>query len=330
VDGRDVGKSPSQVELPVGRHLVEADFGSLYHKATQTVVLTPAGARIELSPRPAFGELLVTSVPSGAQVLLNGDVKGLTPLTLAQCPSGKHEVRVSLTGFDPAIATVEVRDGRTTSHRADLSSNLSAVVVETDPAGASVWLDGQDTGMKTPCTLSGVQAGERRLTLKIAGHDEESLSLAVQAGKPARLSRKLNPLMGLLVVHVADARGVALECAVTVDGKLVGVSPWKGTLLASRHRVEAECSEGAAFGEVEIQVNRRSEVRLVVASNGAVPLSEGTIRPPEKTVRPWYRKWWVWTLVGGVAAAGVGTALGLTLGDRGDGGPRSGGVLVWR
>jgi hypothetical protein len=28
---------------------------------------------------------------------------------------------------------------------------------------------------------------------------------------------------------------------------------------------------------------------------------------------PWYRKWWVWTIIGGAVVAGTGTALGLAL-----------------
>jgi len=46
----------------------------------------------KLPPGKGIGALKVESSPSGAQVLLDGKARGVTPLTLKDLPTGKHEV----------------------------------------------------------------------------------------------------------------------------------------------------------------------------------------------------------------------------------------------
>ena len=54
---------------------------------------------------------------------------------------------------------------------------------------------------------------------------------------------------------------------------------------------------------------------------GGVPYSGGP--------KPWYKKWWVWTLVGGVVAAGAATATAIVLTRGGGGEDRFAGSVTW-
>jgi PEGA domain len=45
------------------------------------------------------GVIEVLSHPQGAQVLLDGNVVGRTPVTIADVPEGPHEVRLEISGF---------------------------------------------------------------------------------------------------------------------------------------------------------------------------------------------------------------------------------------
>jgi hypothetical protein len=57
------------------------------------------------------GAIEVLSHPQGAQVLLDGNVVGRAPLSIADVREGTHEIRLELAGFKPWVASVRVTGG---------------------------------------------------------------------------------------------------------------------------------------------------------------------------------------------------------------------------
>ncbi len=53
-----------------------------------------------------------------------------------------------------------------------------------------------------------------------------------------------------------------------------------------------------------------SGVVRVAAADGLLlpPQEEGKLDAPEVLSKPWYKKWWVWTIIIGLAAGGAGGA----------------------
>jgi PKD repeat protein len=51
------------------------------------------------TPTPAFGSISVSSTPSGANIYLDNEYKGLTPLTLNSVTNGNHVVLIKQTGY---------------------------------------------------------------------------------------------------------------------------------------------------------------------------------------------------------------------------------------
>jgi hypothetical protein len=65
--------------------------------------------RFSPSPPPGTGTLIVTSVPDGAMVLLDGLATGrVTPDTLRDLAAGPHEVRVWRDGWTAEPESVQV------------------------------------------------------------------------------------------------------------------------------------------------------------------------------------------------------------------------------
>lgn len=56
-------------------------------------------------------EVVFQSDPDGAIVMVDQDMKGVTPLTISDLPEGKHEVFVSARGYLPRTVTVKVTPG---------------------------------------------------------------------------------------------------------------------------------------------------------------------------------------------------------------------------
>ena len=65
--------------------------------------------------------------------------------------------------------------------------------VVSEPAGASIWLDGKNTKKKTPCILEDILPGKHSIRLLLEGHDEDRGSVSVTSGKQVVFSRSLTP-----------------------------------------------------------------------------------------------------------------------------------------
>jgi hypothetical protein len=82
------------------------------------------------TPVPADGSIFVSSNPSGANVYLDNEYKGLTPLTLKNIENGRHVVRVRLTGYEE-WTTTEVVYGDSSSLSARLTPATTTTTVST-------------------------------------------------------------------------------------------------------------------------------------------------------------------------------------------------------
>jgi hypothetical protein len=142
---------------------------------------------------PTPGELVVTSQPSGATVFLDGVQQGITPLTIADLDGGMYTVAVDLTDivFRPGEREIEVFYGRSTT--AHFQTDAGILVVESEPAGAAILLDGSDTGEVTPHTFSELDPGEHIVDVALAHHrvPDGAQTIDVQVGEISTASFSL-------------------------------------------------------------------------------------------------------------------------------------------
>jgi hypothetical protein len=112
--------------------------------------------------------LKVDSKPAGAQVKIDGQSKGITPLATS-VSAGTHVLELS-TGGEPRVIPISLAAGETLGQYIELSStsSLGRLAISSLPAGAAILLDGQPRGT-TPADLSDVSAGDHELVLDLNG-----------------------------------------------------------------------------------------------------------------------------------------------------------------
>ena len=119
------------------------------------------------------GLLVITSDPSGAEVMLDGGRVGVTPTVVEGVWLSKpHELTLTAARTRPSTIALEPLLGRA-YRRVDarLADAMGALRVESEPAGAEVRLDDRPVGT-TPVTLRGVKMDERhRIDLSLAGYE---------------------------------------------------------------------------------------------------------------------------------------------------------------
>lgn len=228
VDGVLRGTTPFSVALRPGLHDIGVGAGEKL--SSQRINVTNGGDAsifVEL-PRgtesaaaaiaAAVGGLQVTTDPPGAKVLIDGEARGVAPLTVSDLKAGEHAVVVQGTG-EPVGRTVTVQEGAVAS---------LVISMNSASAFASGWLaiSGVPVQIMENGTLLGstemprilVPAGSHVLELTNAALGY-SVTRTVQVVAGQTLSIALKPPQGTLSIN-------ALPWAeVWVDGKPAGETP---------------------------------------------------------------------------------------------------------
>jgi len=119
--------------------------------------------------------VIINSVPAGASVLLDGVETGrTTPCVLEDIAPGTHTLSLRLEGYHTVEQQFALRAGdrshwAPTLQPAAPQNQLVDVSFASNPVGAFVWLDDQDTGQKTPCTVP-VSSGLHSISLRLWGY----------------------------------------------------------------------------------------------------------------------------------------------------------------
>ena len=117
--------------------------------------------------------LLVTSVPSGAAISIDGFQTGFaTPYGITNVSEGKHLVSVSKPGYIPAEQEVLLVDKPGDACDATVKVTLEpypwgSLAVSSTPSDTKIYLFGRDTGERTPHTFHYLDIGS--YPVKIVG-----------------------------------------------------------------------------------------------------------------------------------------------------------------
>lgn len=174
---------------------------------------------LELLPLPGFLDVSTGAV-SAAEVFIDGEAIGTTPLQQVEVAAGEHTLMINKARYE-TLQTALTIEGRSTSQSVELQllpawANLS---LQTTPAGATVTIDGTVVG-NTPLTTE-VLAGEREVLVKLPAHKAWSKNLQVTAREDITLEPiTLEPADGLVLL-----RSTPSNASVTVDGVYRGQTP---------------------------------------------------------------------------------------------------------
>jgi opacity protein-like surface antigen len=143
----------------------------------------------------ATGSVSITTQPSGATVIVDGENVGTTPLD-TRLSVGTHNYSIELEGYRTVEGGVEVTSSGSDPIRHDLEPMQGTLIVEGAPEGATVFVDGKEVGPAS----DELPIAPGNHTLKVTAKNYEPLqtTVSVEAGqtvtKTAALQR-VNPLL---------------------------------------------------------------------------------------------------------------------------------------
>lgn len=233
VDGKALGEAPGEFTLAPGKHSI-AIAAERYQPFSGELDVVGEGKRQTFTPQlvPAWAEVTVSSEPAGARLLVDGEERGVTPLT-TQILAGNHPIELRLEGFKSWSTDVQVKANEPmTLGPIRLGLPDGRLVLRSEPSGASVSVGGVYRG-QTPVTLELRPDIAHNVVLTLPGYEAATRQLSLSAGENRALSVPLTGVYGEVTVQAQPA-----DAQVFVNGKPMGEANQKLRLIATTQDIE--------------------------------------------------------------------------------------------
>jgi len=234
VDSVDLGTTPLiDVELEAGEHeLVVTRDRYLPHTVSITVTGRSIRERFEVDLEPAWAVVTFTSQPSGAEVLVDGESVGLTPVN-AELLQGERDVTLKLAGHKAWQEEFLVTAGRDmVAPEVLLVPADGLVFIRSNPSDASVTINGQFMG-QTPLEVSLAPQQVHDITLFKAGYNETSRAIRTVPDEESEITIALEPI--LASVQIAAVPG---DAELYINGEFRGMANQTLELMAASQLIE--------------------------------------------------------------------------------------------
>jgi hypothetical protein len=150
------------------------------------------------------GQIVIDSTPQGAQIQIDGktDPSWVTPLTLSGLTAGQHSLTFSKAGYSTDARTVTVGSGSKVLVAGHLTQSVATLAVTSNPAGASIYIDGKNAGKLTPAQVF-VDKGQHVVLVRKSGFIDETTNAQFALGQTVNFSPELRPLGNVDDIRIA-------------------------------------------------------------------------------------------------------------------------------
>ena len=194
---------------------------------------SPAGPKIKMAPVqpiqkriktkvitetiPSKSPVYIQSFPSGAEVELNGELLGLTPITISDLESGAHSVVLYKKGYKLREFSFQHPQGSVQVHSLEQEDN--SALITSNPSGAVVTIGGQKQG-HTPLLLTDLPNGSTKVKISSLGFASGTFYVNnLENWKRDHLHVDLKSIVGSVSI-VTNPPG----CKIFLDGDLMGTT----------------------------------------------------------------------------------------------------------
>jgi hypothetical protein len=225
----------------------------------------PASVETKAAPPPKpkiqLALLRIESTPPDATIIIRGTKQPLkTPAEFNLAP-GDYDVALAMDCYSPVSTTLHLDGGDNRLLTRELQSLQPALTIRTVPAGAKIYVDGKLRNQLTPATVTGIEAGDRWVTVELAGYRPQNMAVKAKCGEtvPVEFGALQRPTARVSIT--SNARGAS----VWIDGSDSGqLTPCSVELPLGSHRVRLVGPHGYRPEEKSVYLQDEDSVRLDV------------------------------------------------------------------
>ncbi|NQT97751.1 MAG: PEGA domain-containing protein [Candidatus Marinimicrobia bacterium] len=191
-----------------------------------------AGIAVAAEPEPVvaepvstqLGAVTVSSTPPGAAFYINGIKVGLTPFRLDELAAGSHQIKLSKPDYIDHSEEIIIAGGQTLLKNVALI-RLNILTINSDPDGASFYLDGELKG-RVPQRLA-LNDSEYSLKLSRDGYADWEQTISLQ--------QDYTQTIALLELFTIDFSSKPVGAEIYFDNKYLGTTPLTHTAPQGPH-----------------------------------------------------------------------------------------------
>lgn len=234
VDGAVVGNTPiEKLEILPGFHNIE--IRANHYQDFQTNVNVDGCDKfqeVNLALLPGWSDIIVSSVPLDATVLIDGKSFGITPLHTQLSP-GSYLLEISADRFKTWKHRLIVKPNEPQEIKeVRLQPADGKLTINTKPDGANIIIDGIFVG-QTPLTFDVSPDKHHVVQISKAGYEKTNRKVQIASAASIQLNVNLKPRYGIVRLSVEPP-----DTELIIDGKSWGVVPKKLNLIAVEHQLE--------------------------------------------------------------------------------------------
>lgn len=234
INGKKYSNTPIEsLELEAGTYSLAATAHRYQPYTTQLVIDgKEIQQQLEIELIPDWLEVVVDSDPTGAEIWLNSESKGLTPQTI-ELDSGQYSLDIRHQDYLPYIKDFFVDASQPFGLPiAELFTSPSHLVITSTPAKSIVSMAGEEQGI-TPFTMRLNPNTEHTITLSKPGFRPNQQTVTLKPGEQQNISAILEAILGTVIINVEPE-----DAEVFVNGKYSGSGNVKLSLPSASQRFE--------------------------------------------------------------------------------------------
>lgn len=234
IDGVDIGRTPLQdVEVEPGvRNLTISMDRYLDHSDTIEIEGRRQPQDFTADLKPAWAVVDFATSPAGADVLIDGELVGTTPL-VTEVIQGTRDVTLKLGGHKAWQDDFDVIAGEDFSVSGiELEPADGLVFIRTQPSGASVTTNGEFQGL-TPLEVALPPGREHQVTFFHNGYESITRRVRTQPEQEQEITVTLDPVLANVEVFAEPA-----DAQLYINGELRGGVNQTYELMAASQQVE--------------------------------------------------------------------------------------------
>jgi len=233
----------------------------------------PGTVSIKIDVNESIGGLVVTTNPSGANVFIDNNYVGTTPLSISGVKTGSHVLKLSHQGYTERQRVVIVRPHQYEYISETLTApvNTGSLYVDSTPRGASIYLDNSYEG-ETPRRIDFIPAGLHTLRLSRDGYRDYVQQVRIDTHQTTNIQINLIPETTRYNLTInSTPRGAR----VYVDGIFKGTAPISIHVTPGYHSIRLDL-EGYMDYQDSIRVtgDTNLNISLQIGEGALVVFSE--------------------------------------------------------
>jgi TolB-like protein len=193
-------KNPLNVtDLLEGKYKLKFIRGGYFDWEGDITVLAKMERSVSVSLIAKPGSMNIYSDPPGAQIFLDNNVIGQTPMSLNKVAEGEHEIRLVKENYNEWTQKVIVRSFQPTDVKSTLEVSPGMLTVQSIPDHANVYFKGK-LAAQTPCTMGDIAPGEVVVRIEKEGFEDWTKSVQIQPNKHHFIDAVMDEKVGTLSI----------------------------------------------------------------------------------------------------------------------------------